>query len=161
MRKAKKRKKLKGEKLQKSNEEIQIKSSAKTSADNLAEQIKKAAGGLFYVSETDAKIEAFIGAQAESVTRETLLNQIKSAADVPVEERDFAEFFARLTEIQDWFGDEETATANKFALLKEILERNLRDLKVFKVGKIRLDIYVVGLEAGNVLMGVKTEAVET
>jgi hypothetical protein len=66
-----------------------------------------------------------------------------------------------LTEIQDWFGDEEKETAQKFARLRELLEKNLRDLKVFKVGKIQLDVYVVGLDAESKLTGIKTKAVET
>ncbi len=89
------------------------------------------------------------------------MKQTENAANAPVEERDFAEFFKRLTEIQDWFGDEEKATAQKFAELKDLLERNLRDLKVFKIGKIQIDVYVVGLEAENNLLGIKTKAVET
>ncbi len=82
-------------------------------------------------------------------------------ADTPVEERNFAEFFARLAEIQDWFGDEEKATAQKFADLKKLLESNLRDLKVFKIGKIQLDVYAVGIDAENNLLGIQTKAVET
>ena len=161
MLKKKKRRKLKEEKLEEPPKEIQTEKPVNASSDNLAEQIKEASDGLSYSSEIDAGISVFIGKQAASVNKETLLVQIKGAADLPIKEIDFAGFFVRLTEIQDWFGDEETKTANKFVRLKEILERNLRDLKVFKVGKTQLDVYVVGLEAENVLMGVKTEAVET
>ena len=103
----------------------------------------------------------YVGEQAEAVTKEKLLSQTKSASDAPVEERDFAGFFIRLTEIQDWFGDEEKEMAQKFTGLRQILENNLRDLKVFKVGKIQLDIYVVGLDAENKLTGIRTKAIET
>ncbi|MCA1623686.1 MAG: nuclease A inhibitor family protein [Acidobacteria bacterium] len=34
-------------------------------------------------------------------------------------------------------------------------------MKVFKIGKIELDVYAVGLNAENRLMGIKTKAVET
>ena len=129
--------------------------------NDLAEQIKKAVENLYYLSETDAEITLFIGGTAESVGKDVILSQTESAADAPVEERDFTQFFERLTAIQDWFGDEETETANKYARLKELLENNLRDLKVFKIGKIQLDIYAVGLDAENNLMGIKTKAVET
>lgn len=130
-------------------------------ANHLIEQIKNSAAGLYYVSETDAEIYPFVGETAESVSREVILSQTKNQADVPVEEREFGQFFTRLTEIQDWFGDEEKETAKKYLVLKEVLEKNLRDLKVFKVGKIQLNIYVVGLDVENRLLGIKTEAVET
>ncbi len=40
-------------------------------------------------------------------------------------------------------------------------EKNLRDLKVFKIGKIQIDVYVVGLDAEDNLLGIETKAVET
>jgi hypothetical protein len=128
---------------------------------SLPQEIEKISQGLYYISETDAEILPFTGAKTDSVTRENLLSQIESKPDAPVEERDFAGFFARLTKIQDWFGDEESQTAIRFAELKELLERNLTDLKVFKVGRVELDIYVVGLDENGNLMGIKTKAVET
>jgi hypothetical protein len=134
---------------------------AKRPKTNLTEQIKSAAEGLWYISETDAEIFPFTGSKADSVTRENLLAQIGKPADTPVEERDFEEMFARFIKIQDWFGEEEKATAEKFAALKSLLEKNLAGLKVFKVGQIELDIYFIGLDAEGNLTGFQTKAVET
>ena len=116
---------------------------------------------MYYISETDAEILPFMGSAAESVSKEEILRQTKNALDTPVEERGFSEIFKRLTKIQDWYGEEETAAAAKFSALKELLENNLKDLKVFKVGTIELDVYFVGLNKDNILMGIKTKAVET
>lgn len=127
--------------------------------ETLAERIEKAARGLYYISETDAEIAAFVGEKASVADAETLLRQIKSIE--PVEERDFEDFFRRLTEMREWFGEEETRNANKFNDLKHLLEENLRELKVFKVGKIEIDVFVVGLDKENVLTGIHTKAVET
>ncbi len=124
-------------------------------------QIKKITDGLFYTSETDAEILPFTGKKAQAVTSEEILAQTENEANSPVEEKDFTEFFSRLTEIQDWFGDEEKTAAKKFTDLKDLLEKKLKDLKVFKVGKIQLDIYAVGLDAECNLMGIQTKAVET
>ena len=161
MPKKKKYKKLKENFLEDSKEKKKDVQNANLKENNLAEQIKKAATGLYYISETDAEILPFAGEKAEAVTKEEILSQTKSVVNAPVEERDFAGFFARLTEIQDWFGDEENEAAQKFVRLKELLENNLRDLKAFKIGKIQLEVYVVGLDAENKLTGIKTKAVET
>lgn len=128
---------------------------------DLPAQIKKAASDLFYTSETDAEIKAFGGQKAEAVTVEELSKQIGKADKQPIVEKDFDGFFARLTKIQDWFGDEEKATARKFADLKTLLEKNLKDIKVFRIGKIQIDIYAVGLDAESNLAGIQTKAVET
>ncbi len=157
----KKNKKTKGKNLEKSEEKNIAEPKINVDENNLAEKLKIAAKGLYYISETDAEILTFSGEKAEAVTKEEVLSQTKSATDTPVEERSFAEFFARLTETQDWFGDEEKETAQKFVSLKELLEKNLKDLKVFKLGKVQLDVYAVGLDADSRLMGIKTKAVET
>ena len=134
---------------------------AKTLKADLAQQIKNASEGLWYISETDAEIFPFTGSKADSVTKENLLKQIGKPPDTPVEERDFDQMFERLIKIQDWFGDEEKATAAKFAALKSLLEKNLTDMKVFKIGRIELDIYFVGLDKDSHLAGFQTKAVET
>jgi hypothetical protein len=117
--------------------------------------------GLSYTSETDAEIKPFIGKKAASLTQEEVLKQTKTAGEAMVAELTAADFFSTLTEIQDWFGEEETQIAQKFARLKEFLEQNLKYLKVFKIGQKELDVYILGLDAENTLAGVKTQSVET
>ncbi len=124
-------------------------------------QIETAVANLYYTSETDAEVLPFVGKEAETITINEIRNQTQTAPDSPIEEKDFTEFFARLTTKQDWFGDEEKATAKKFTDLKNLIEANLRNVSVFKIGKIQIDIYVVGLDAENILMGIRTKAVET
>ena len=161
MKRTKKLKKLKEKKLEIPKEKVSEKQKVDSCADYLTEQIKIAVKGLYYISETDAEILPFVGKQAKAVSKQEILSQIKKPADTTIEEKDFARFFVRLTEIQDWFGDEEKEIAQRFVQLKELLEKNLRDLKVFKIGKIQLDVYVVGLDAEDNLLGIETKAVET
>jgi Nuclease A inhibitor-like protein len=157
----KKTKKLKEKTLEESDDKASDAANSGSTSDKLAESIKNAAEGLYYVSETDAEIKPFIGQTSQTVTPEEILKQTDNSVNSVVEQIDFSNFFSRLTKIQDWFGDEEKANANKFVRLKEVLENNLRELKVFKVGKIRLDIYAVGLDENDKLLGIKTKAVET
>lgn len=129
--------------------------------NELAEKIKIITAGLYYMSETDAEILPFAGNKVETITDEEISKANKIPAETSVEERDFDEFFDNLTKMQDWFGEKEKATAEKFAELKELLESNLKCLKVYKIGKIQLDIYVVGLDCENNIVGIKTKAIET
>lgn len=160
MSKKKKIKKPKEKTLDESNKKETTAEEVKAKRDVLAEQIEKATAGLYYVSETDAEIRLFVGGKSATVSKAEILAQTENA-DTPVEERNFAEFFERLTKTEDWFGEEETETARKFVELKRVLENNIRDLKVFKIGKIQLDVYVVGLDAEDRLIGVQMKAVET
>lgn len=161
MRKRKKQKKTKEKILEKSPQKFLAQPNKDSSVNLLKDKIKTVCEGLYYISETDAEISLFAGREAKAVTKEEILSQTKSQSDATVEEKSFDELFARLTEIQDWFGDEEKQTARKFADLRDLLKNNLRELKVFKIGKIELDVYVVGLDEENKLTGIKTKAVET
>jgi len=132
-----------------------------TPENNFSVLIKELVRGLFYISETDAEIVPFKGGKAEAVTKDEILRQTGQPDGTPVEERSFEEIFLRLTAKQDWFGDEENEIAKKFLGLKIFLEQNLVDLKVFKIGRIQLKVYFVGLDSKGCLMGIQTEAVET
>ena len=127
----------------------------------LLKEIKRASKDLYYISEIDAEIRAFDGGKSGEISSEIILQRTKSSKEAKVEERDFDEFFERLTKIQDWFEEEETEKANRFAYLRNLLKNNLRDLKVYKVGEIQIRIYVAGLDAEDDLFGIQTEAVET
>ena len=127
----------------------------------LENQIKETSEGLFYMSETDAEILPFVGEKVSEITFGQILNQDKYGTDIKIEERDFEEFFKRLTEEQYWFEEEEREDARRFRQLKKLLEDNLRDLKVLRIGEIEIDIYVIGLNKEGRLMGIKTQAVET
>ncbi len=129
--------------------------------DTFEGRIERIVKGLYYTSETDAEIEPFVGEKAEFVNQEIIILQTGAAADSKIEERNFDEFFSRLTEIQDWFGDEEKKISAKFLQLEKILKAQLKELNVFKIGQIELDIYVVGLDSNSILTGIKTKSVET
>ncbi len=127
----------------------------------LPEQIKKITSDLYYTSETNAEIFPFTGKKVQAVTAQEILNQSGNNSDAVIEEKDFTQFFAHLTEIQEWCGDEEKAAAAKFSELKQLLVKNLKNLRFFKIGEIQLDLYVVGIDAENNLMGIMTKAIET
>lgn len=127
----------------------------------LIDELKKASKDLYYISETDAEIAAFDGGKSQEISAEIILERTKADKKAKVEERDFDEFFERLTKIQDWFEEEETENANRFAYLRDLLKNNLRDLKIYKIGEVRIKIYAAGLDAEDDLFGIQTESVET
>ena len=124
----------------------------KFKGEKLLAEIRKSTAGLAYISETDAPVEPYSASSVEfqKLTDETRPKEMSSR-----------EFFARLTAERDWYGEREKETARQFALLEKLLEQNLRDLKVFKFGRIQIDIYVAGFDDDDTLMGIKTKAVET
>jgi hypothetical protein len=127
----------------------------KFKGEKLLAEIEKSTAGLTYISETDAAVEPLMNGTAKLVEAHHLTDRTR------YEEMSADDFFARLTAEKDWYGQKEKDRAKRFAALEKLLKENLRDLKVFKVGRVQLDIYVVGLDADNNLIGIKTRAVET
>ncbi len=127
----------------------------------LMKRIEQACDGLIYISEIDAEVVPFAGSKADLVTSETVLDYAGKEVAAPIEERDFDEFFKRLTTVSEWHGDAEIEKAKKFQELYELLKEDLRQIKVFRVGRVRLDIFVIGLDKYGSVVGVKTQAVET
>jgi hypothetical protein len=123
----------------------------KFKGEKLFAEIDKFAAGLMYMSETDAPIETY------SATVEFQ----KFITDTRHQEISAREFFARLTAADGRSGAREKEQARRFSELEKLLEENLNDLKVLKIGRIQIDIYVVGIDADGKAIGIKTKAVET
>jgi len=120
------------------------------SGDELFREIEEVCEGLVYISEKDAPVTAY--------RSDELVGKDESA---PIEIVSFDRFFDRLTTEKDWFGDIQKQRAEKFRRLKGLLEVNLDELRVIRLGKIQVDIVVVGCDRDGRLMGIRTAAVET
>ena len=78
-----------------------------------------------------------------------------------VEIQSVEEFFQELTKAEDWHGDSEKETVRKYRRLAEVIRDGLRSPKVFRAGKVNVDIFIVGSCIDGGWAGVKTKAVET
>jgi hypothetical protein len=125
------------------------------------EELRVACEGLFYISESDAEIVPFFGVKNVGGVRKTILEQVRAAKRIPIEEMPPDEFFSRLTRIRDWHSKAETKNVRRFEKLQKLLEDNLDDLTVLRIGRIQIDIYVVGTDRSGNMAGIKTKAVET
>jgi Nuclease A inhibitor-like protein len=123
--------------------------------------VDKAIEGLFYVSETDSPFYFFQFGECKTVNPKIIRECLNLDNSISVEERSFDEFFSRLVHEKDWFGEREKSIAAKFSTLKLLLKKNLTEVKVFRIGRIQIDIYVAGLDLENRLTGIKTKSVET
>lgn len=121
--------------------------------------------GLLYMSESDFPLKPFYWEKAkvgvEAMTTQALAAFRKIAEGTPTEEVTFADFFAPATKDEDWHGPEEKASAEGFRQLVQALESSLSDLKVYKGGEAKKDVYVVGKTAEGDFAGVTTKVVET
>src|SRR5579864_8701045 len=131
-----------------------------SSADAIA-ALTTASRGLLYPSESDEPFTAFTwkGVEGE-LTKEKLLKRARKPATSRVQEVPLKDFFRDLTTEQDWHGEEEKATVEKYRNLLEVLRQNLSGVKVFKVGATKVDVFIVGKTNEGGWAGLTTTAVE-
>jgi hypothetical protein len=123
--------------------------------------LKQASAGLLFPSETDAPFEAveWPGEQAKP-DKARVLELAGAAPGTPVKVKSLAAFFKDATQEEDWHNDEEKAQVQKFKQLVQAIKDALADVKVFQVGKVESDAYIVGRsDAGGAVL--KTKVVET
>lgn len=127
----------------------------------LSDRLKSLTEGLSYQSESDYAVEPYARASSEGAPSAEEFAKGRAGEDAAVRELDFDSFFGNYTNEQDWWGEEERAVAAKFQALVKFLKENLSDVKVYRVGGVEADVYVVGRTASGGFEGVKTKIVET
>ncbi|MGA7936029.1 MAG: nuclease A inhibitor family protein [Kovacikia sp.] len=98
---------------------------------------------------------------APTLNAETILQLTNHPPTAPVKVLAVDDFFAAATEEQEWFGEEEKATAARYRELVALLKQYLNDLTVYQVGDVSLDLYVVGHTPEGELFALATQASET
>ena len=127
---------------------------------SLKDRIEKAREGLVYVSETDAQIELFFNASMNEPSAKELLRWLGKQDETVAESADPEDFFGRLTSAKEWHMKDQTRNVLKFKKLQQLLEKELANLRVIRIGKIRVETYVIGKSKEGIL-GIKTFSVET
>ena len=129
----------------------------------LKDEIISLSSDLMYPSESDEKIEYF---EMEVSTDEKLslanfrmYNGIRP--EIEIEEMDFELFFKPLIKTEDWFGDEEKKWAEDGLKLKRLLTEKLKEIKILKVGRIEIDVYLFGKSEKCKWEGIKIKLIET
>mgnify|MGYP003462035775 CR=1 FL=1 len=117
--------------------------------------------GLIYVSETDALFEYVSFPKIGELSAANVARAAGIDTSAPATVSDHESFFRRLVENKDWFGPKEKEQTKRFKKLKELLEKELTDIKVFRFGKIRIDILIVGKNVEGKVEGLRTYSVET
>lgn len=128
----------------------------------LIQQLHHLTQDLLWTSETDAPFEIMEWQeQTCDVTPADLLLLTQHPTDTPIESVNIDDFFAGAVDEQDWFGDEEKIMAEHYRELLATLKQNLHQLRVYRVGDVAIDIYIVGKTDCGTLVGLATKVVET
>ena len=131
--------------------------------DSFLRNLKRLTKGLTFMSESDYPVEPFLQeatAQGAPSAQDFVASK-KTDPNASVSEVDFNNFFKGATQEQDGQSQEARTQAARFQTLVRLLRDGLSDIKVYRVGDVEADVYVVGKTASGSLAGVTTKIVET
>lgn len=131
---------------------------------DLRRQLEAAAEGLVYTSESDRPFEWFAlpgGGAGWPYGVEEFARRIGAPAGAPLEERALDRFFKPHIESTDPYDTRAQEIRPRYEALKQLLATSLREVRVFRVGRIEIGCYVVGGDGQGNLAGLRTVAVET
>jgi hypothetical protein len=124
-------------------------------------RLAAACEGLIFVSETDAPVEPVKFPRHIEFSAIGVLKFLDRSEEEPIQTVNYEEFFDRLAKPEEWHSEQEKEIARGFGLLRDVLENEFEDLRVYRVGEIRVDILIIGRTRGGTIAGVRTRAVET
>ena len=128
--------------------------------ESLLRNLKRLTRGLTFMSESDYPVEPFLQEATRQDAQDFVASK-KTDANASVSEVDFDNFFGGAPQEQDGQSKEARTQARRFQSLVRLLKDNLSDTKVYKVGDVEADVYVIGKTASGSFAGVTIKVVET
>lgn len=129
----------------------------------LSKILTDASAGLFYITELDYPFEVFIFNDTKEIeiNMQSILKIMKGSPDDYMEEYDFDFLFSTPTLDQDWHKPEDSKRVARFRNLVAVLKENLREIKVFRRGRIYIDVYIAGRAPSGNIAVVSTKQMQT
>jgi Nuclease A inhibitor-like protein len=128
--------------------------------ERLCQRLQQATADLLWMSESDYPFEVVTWERGIELNPTALFPAVTSD-EIAVETLTLTDFFAPAIAIEDWYAAEELAQVDRYKELLHAIESNLTEVQVFRVGEIKITIYIVGKTSEGDLVGLKTQAVET
>jgi hypothetical protein len=125
--------------------------------------LSDASNGLLFQTELDYPFEVFIrdNTKETSINMETILNLMKGSPQDPMEETNIDTFFTTPTMDQDWHSPEDKKRVIRFRNLVSSIKENLKGIKVFRKGRIYIDVYITGRAPSGNIAVISTKLMQT
>jgi hypothetical protein len=123
----------------------------------------QASDGLLFPSESDAPFTPYGFPEPAGVepTAASLLEAEHLPSDTPVETVTLGDLFDPFVAADPGASAEDLAEAARYRELVELLSHELTHLRVYRVGKTDIDVYILGQDPRGAWLGLKTHVVET
>jgi hypothetical protein len=122
-----------------------------------------ASNGLLYTTEVDYPFEVLIqdNTKQMDINKESILKLMKGSPDDYIEDFDFDFLFSTPTLDQYWHTPENKQRVARFRILVSLIKENLKEIKVFRKGKIYIDVYITGRAPSGNIAVISTKQMQT
>ncbi len=136
---------------------------SRSQPESTRRRLERAAKGLLYTSESDYPFVYYRSSTPISLPLDAAAFRlaIGLAADASVEEVSLDDFFARHIESVDPNDEVAVRLVPRYRRLKETIRRAVDGPRVYRVGQIQVQCYLVGTDGEGKLVGLTTVAIET
>jgi Nuclease A inhibitor-like protein len=131
--------------------------------NEITEKLKQASDRLLMMSESEYPFEVFLWANEaqENLTNQKLLQLTGYPQETIIETVELDYMFRNCAQEKEWHDETQKQNIQKFQSLVKILKDNLTGIKVYRIGTINIDVYIVGKTPSGDLAGISTKIVET
>ncbi|MEH2155649.1 nuclease A inhibitor family protein [Nostoc sp.] len=131
-------------------------------SNEITEKLKQSSADLLMMSESDYPFEVFLWTdQANALTTQKLLQLTDHPQDSSVEEVALDYLFRNCAFEQEWHDEQQKQNVKKFQTFVQTLKDNLNEIKVYRIGTIDIDVYIIGKTPSGDIAGLSTKVVET
>jgi hypothetical protein len=123
--------------------------------------LKSASAGLFVMSESDYPFEIVYLEGKSELSPQYLREMAGSPAVATVETRSVEEFFRSTIYVPESKDGRDVPSVGDARYLYRLLTENLKEIRVYRIGKINIPVYIIGKSAEGNWVGLSTRVIET
>jgi hypothetical protein len=129
--------------------------------EQILNELEGGIAGLSFMSESDYPFEVLRWDSVKEMTKPYLRGLTNQSSDAQVEIESLEDFFGPAASETDWKGVQELETAKRYQALMRLLKDDLEDVRVYKVGRVNIPVYIIGRSPKGSWLGLSTRVVET
>ena len=124
-------------------------------------QLEKATLDLLWFSEAEYPFQVIYWNNLDHFNQHILLQQGGYSSETKVVIQEIHSLFDPVTKKETWHNETEQAEVIKYQALVNLLAENLADIKVYLLGEIEIDVYILGNTEYKAIAGLTTKIVAT
>jgi len=129
--------------------------------EQILAELKQASENLLMMSESDYPFAVIRWEQMAEVIPDFLRREAAQPPGALVAVESLEDFFRAATTVHEGQSFEARQAVERYRRLVQVLRKNLRDARVYKVGQVNIPVYIAGRAPSGNWLGLSTRVVET